>query len=763
MDAISAIAYQQKLKPQFFNTAGTKDRRAVTVQRVSLRGRSPPSLLSVNSGRIPGVKIGDFKFEAKPLYLGCHQGNEFTIVLKNCWFSGTQNLPLDQRLEIAKSTVGSALTQLTQHGFLNYFGTQRFGTFEIGTQEIGMKILKGDFEGAVKSLLAFDPAHLQVAPDGEHQFRREDVSRAHGCSIFQEKGDFQEAVKHLPSRCRTERDVMRHLSGSPNDFLGALQTIPRTMRSMYGHAYQSLVWNFAASMRWERYGRQVTRGDLVLVNSDTPDQNAENAADLDEETLHLADRDATETKKPRAKVHALSDEDISSSKYSIFDVVLPTPGWDVVYPDNDIGQFYTEFMGRPENGSLDPHSMHRRQKDFSLPGAYRSLMGKLVRTPSLAVRQYGDDTEQLVPTDLDIIKSRKAQEAVAEEARTVELRTQASGWQKFTENVQETDRAEARAAAARRKAEGSPEIPAAQINDTWVQTGLDGSHKRIKVARHEAEHTQPETSPAADNTNTNPADSMQVDSGSANGQPFDAKGSVDVDPSNAKCEDATTGEASVHVDTKPVAGDENKRNGESSTEAPVPDEAETVKSGGEQKAAGLQEDGGNETGRSSITGFIAQVRELFVAIFTWFRTTLGPATDSSNKSTPNPPPSELSATAADPADPKSRAASLSAPVDQAHPAAPSNEPAPGAGAPSDTQNEPNDGEAAAKESGHDESAGWTLFELTHQPPHHPSSTSAPPATDTDADAAKIAVILRFSLDTSQYATMVLRELQGASA
>ena len=736
MDAISAIAYQQKLKPQFFNTAGTKDRRAVTVQRVSLRGRSPQSLLSVNSGRIPGVKIGDFKFEAKPLYLGCHQGNEFTIVLKNCWFSETEDLPSNQRLEIAKSTVGSALTQLTQHGFLNYFGTQRFGTFEIGTQEVGMKILKGDFEGAVKSLLAFDPAHLQVAPGGEHQFRREDVSRAHGCAIFLDKGDFQEAFKYLPPRCRTERDLMRHLSGAPNDFLGALQTIPRTMRSMYGHAYQSLVWNFVASMRWERYGKQIVRGDLVLVKPDAPGQGDEDAAELDEETLHLAERDTIDTKKPRAKVHALADEDINSGKYSIFDVVLPTPGWDVVYPDNDIGQFYAEFMGRPENGSLDPHSMHRRQKDFSLPGSYRSFMGKLGRTPSMAVRQYGDDTEQLVPTDLNIIHSRKAQEAAEAKAKAAELKSHASNWQKFTENVQEVERAEARAAAERRKAEGPPEVPAAPINDTWVQTSLDGSHKRIKVARHEAEQIQSEAVPAVDSTSLNPVDAMRVDSGSPNEQTLNTRESMDADPNDSKNE--TTNEGLVHTDNNPVVDFDKQYDEKNLVEV------------GEQKSVGPQDGGDNETGRSSIANFTAQVRALFVAFFMWLWSTLVSATDSSNtKSTPNPPPPDLSTTV----EPMT-GASLPAPVDHPHPA-PSNEVTHGADPPNDAQNEPtNDGEPVAKEHVNDESAAWTHLELTQQIPH--------PSASATTDAAKIAVILRFSLDTSQYATMVLRELQGAS-
>lgn len=706
MEAISAIAFNLKSKPQLFGTAGTKDRRAVTVQRVSVRGRTPQSLLSVNNGRIPGVRIGDFKFEEKALYLGCHQGNEFTIVLKNCWFSGTETLPMNQRLEIAKSTVGSALTQLVQHGFLNYFGTQRFGTFEIGTQEIGIKILKGDFEGAVKSLLAFDPAHLQVIPDGQHQFRRDDVNRAHGCSTFLETGNLQDALKCLPSRCRAERELMRHLSRAPNDFLGALQTIPRTMRTMYVHAYQSLVWNFVASKRWEQYGNQVVRGDLVLVNSDTTEGGNEDAAELDEETLHLAERDSTD-KRSELKVRALVDDDVSSGKYSVFDIVLPTPGWDVMYPDNDIGQFYIEFMGRPENGGLDPHSMQRRHRDFSLPGSYRSLMGKVTRTPSLAVRHYADDTEQLVSTDLDIINSRKAQEAAESRAKTEELQAQASGWQTFTENVEEVERAEAMAEHERRKAEGPHEIPDAQISDTWVQTGLDGSHKRIKVARHEVE-------------TSNSVDHMQPDTDTLNGQASSTQKFIGVDPNS-------------------IGGDGNKQNGGTPAAPPASDETSD-----EIKIVGA---GGHdgviiETGRS-IPSFTTQVRELIVALFKWLWATLTTATDNSDaKKTSNCPPPQTSTTvdSSEPTHPND-----SAPDEQPEPK--TNE--------SKTDEVDKTDEMISNDIVNDETAVWTEFKLAKQ--------TTPPATSDATNATKIAVILRFALDTSQYATMVLRELQGASS
>lgn len=50
-----------------------------------------------------------------------------------------------------------------------------------------------------------------------------------------------------------------------SDHVGALQQIPRNMRSLFLHALQSFLWNKAASHRVEAFGVEgVQVGDLVL-------------------------------------------------------------------------------------------------------------------------------------------------------------------------------------------------------------------------------------------------------------------------------------------------------------------------------------------------------------------------------------------------------------------------------------------------------------------------------------------------------------------
>ncbi|KAI0023197.1 pseudouridine synthase [Xylariomycetidae sp. FL0641] len=519
IDALQNITRLIRLQKNSFGTAGTKDRRAATVQRVSIKIKNPASLLVVND-KIPNIKIGDFRYEQYPILLGSHAGNEFTIILKNCIFQGTDGLELEQKLNVAQSALDTALGQLSQHGFINYFGTQRFGTHAIGTQEIGKKILKGDFEDAVRALLSFDPSLADKDPEQAHVYQQADISRARACSVYLEKADAASALDQMPSRFFIERSMLRFLSKQPKDFLGALNAISRTMRTMYVHAYQSLVWNFAASQRWEMFGPKVVKGDLILVESDSDAVKKEAVREeVAEEDIHLLEGDdSVDAPAPGMTVHTLTEDEANSGKYSIFDIVLPSPGWDVTYPSNEIGQFYTDFMAKVENGGLNPHDMRRGQRDFSLPGAYRKLMGRTIGTASATAQVYRNDKEQLVPTDLDRIRSRKAQEASLRATRTAEMGRQAadrdggsnrasSAWHNFAQNVQQTEADESRQRVARRKAEEMSPAPEVRLNDTWVQTSADAGAKRVKMTTH-----KDSTSVAGAAIPETTGDAMQVDS-----------------------------------------------------------------------------------------------------------------------------------------------------------------------------------------------------------------------------------------------------------
>ena len=51
-------------------------------------------------------------------------------------------------------------------------------------------------------------------------------------------------------------------AGNKN-WLQALIAIPRNIRNLYGHAYQSFVWNQVASLRVQKFGPTIVEGDLI--------------------------------------------------------------------------------------------------------------------------------------------------------------------------------------------------------------------------------------------------------------------------------------------------------------------------------------------------------------------------------------------------------------------------------------------------------------------------------------------------------------------
>ena len=70
-----------RCQPRAFGFAGTKDKRGVTTQHVTVFRQRVESLLSL-SPRLYGIKIGNFMEVDAPLGLGQLKGNEFLITLR---------------------------------------------------------------------------------------------------------------------------------------------------------------------------------------------------------------------------------------------------------------------------------------------------------------------------------------------------------------------------------------------------------------------------------------------------------------------------------------------------------------------------------------------------------------------------------------------------------------------------------------------------------------------------------------------------------
>jgi tRNA pseudouridine13 synthase len=413
MEVISYLARTMKMNPKTFQFAGTKDRRGVTAQRACVLRVQAERLANMNKS-LRNASLGDFEYRKHGLELGDLGGNEFVITLRDCEFPGVDMSDPQAAVSKASEIVGTSLKNLHDRGYFNYYGLQRFGTFLTRTDTIGVKMLQDDFKGAAEAILHYSPHVLAAAQEGESStalISTDDKARAEAIYIFQSTNNVNDALANLPRKFSAEANIIRHLGRVKNDYLGAIMSIPRNLRLIYVHAYQSLVWNFAASERWRLYGDKVVEGDLVIVSEhrdkeETDGADANSGVDEDGEVVVLPQGEnssyAAEDAFTRAR--ALTADEAASGKYSIFDVVLPQPGFDVLYPANQMTEFYKKFMASEQGGGLDPFNMRRKNKDTSLSGGYRKLFSRMGSDFSHEVKLYSEDNEQFVQTDMEKLK-----------------------------------------------------------------------------------------------------------------------------------------------------------------------------------------------------------------------------------------------------------------------------------------------------------------------------------------------------------------------
>uniref|UniRef100_A0A669CZK3 Pseudouridylate synthase 7 homolog n=1 Tax=Oreochromis niloticus TaxID=8128 RepID=A0A669CZK3_ORENI len=236
--------------------------------------------------------------------------------------------------------VDQAMTSLKQTGFINYYGMQRFGTTAVPTHHVGRAILKNDWNEVMDLI-------LKPRPGAEKEFLvrcREEWAKTQ---------DPEAALKKLPNKRCVEGQLLRGLS----------------MYASMEITFFSRVWNTMVSRRIEAFGLKAVKGDLVLKGT---------------------------------TAHVLSAEEAES--YSIHDIVMPLPGFDVIYPTHHIGEGYRELLTADR---LDIDNMRHKVKDYSLAGAYRRVIIRPTDV-SWSVINYDDPRVSLVHSDFEKLENKPA-------------------------------------------------------------------------------------------------------------------------------------------------------------------------------------------------------------------------------------------------------------------------------------------------------------------------------------------------------------------
>ena len=408
IDTMSAAFVLSKLlncRVESVQYAGTKDKRAITSQKVTMYRRKPSELTKLNAHFLPPyIRVGDFEYVNEPLKLGNLSGNNFGIIMRD--------------IAASSDDIKSACQMIAESGFVNFFGLQRFGSGGTKSHISGIALFKQDWKLAVD--------HLFAARDGD-RFEMIELK----AEYF--KKDYKAALKATPYKMPAERSVLESLIREPLDFGRAYNCIPKNQWLICLHAYQSYIFNMAASERIRKYGMVCVEGDLVPIGEtmkmlesvvediiEGDDNNASESIivggsisidvegeqkEKEKEKGNVQDKDKDSSgDKKKSLVHLVTADDVRAGTYTIRDVILPLPGHEIILPTNSIGQFITDSLQK--DGFSIEFFATCQPTSHRMNGTYR----KLIQMPAnfeWNFFEYSDPNEELVPTEASYLRKMK--------------------------------------------------------------------------------------------------------------------------------------------------------------------------------------------------------------------------------------------------------------------------------------------------------------------------------------------------------------------
>jgi tRNA pseudouridine13 synthase len=239
MDSCRTISSLLSIPFKNVNFAGNKDKRGITYQEISIKGVRFSSLFDL-ADRLErengSLKIYDIYKSNKDIRLGELEGNRFGIKIRG-------NMKMVNRLE---------------NGFVNYYGYQRFGN-NMNNHEVGRYLLEKDYKACVDLIM--------------NSNKREDLSAAKEMYL---NGEYAKSHSLFPSRFVAEKCICKGKMKGSND-KSIMMSLPRELRMLYLHSYQSFIFNRMVNERLEK-GNEVIEGDLVIESGEVLKVDGKNLA-----------------------------------------------------------------------------------------------------------------------------------------------------------------------------------------------------------------------------------------------------------------------------------------------------------------------------------------------------------------------------------------------------------------------------------------------------------------------------------------------------
>ncbi|CAH8482580.1 unnamed protein product [Schistosoma turkestanicum] len=375
LSAIQVLSRFLHVGPSIFSFAGTKDRRAITTQFVTAKGINSKTLSLLNN-RLHGLRLGNFSYVSSPLFLGDLDGNQFVVVLRSVC--------------APRSVVEIAVETWKSTGFINYYGLQRFGhSSKSKSFEVGKFLIRSKWADAIDLILKPTYADLPFLRKVKEKFLQS--GDAKGCADECPVGIEKTLLLGIAKYGKT---------------LNAIQMLPRSLRQLYVHSYQSFLWNHVASLRMAQQNPDdffAKPGDLYYNDENvTISDNCDDDINFDDSALEANDSSISSTNSPPSKlsfIHPLVVGEDEIKKIPLKSVVLPVPGYAVHYPKNQCTDWYIELL---KEDCLTIKDFSHSVKDFALPGSYRRLI-VVPGNVKYEFHEYSNPDISLVKSDLQLL------------------------------------------------------------------------------------------------------------------------------------------------------------------------------------------------------------------------------------------------------------------------------------------------------------------------------------------------------------------------
>jgi tRNA pseudouridine13 synthase len=208
-EAVERIRARYGLRPGAISFCGLKDKQGRTEQLIAVDG------VEVDLQE-PDLRLKPLGRADRPLSAENTTSNRFSVTVRALTADDLAALPV-------------AAAEVNRLGVVNYFDSQRFGSLKHGQGFIAKDLIRGDYESALKNVLA-KPSPLDRSDDAKVK----EFWQRHW-------GDW---TRRCPFEAAHRYDrVLRSLREKPNDYLRAFLQVDAAYRALHLFAYQSWLWN----------------------------------------------------------------------------------------------------------------------------------------------------------------------------------------------------------------------------------------------------------------------------------------------------------------------------------------------------------------------------------------------------------------------------------------------------------------------------------------------------------------------------------------